>query len=51
LYYLIRRKNKMIEDYNFDGECTCGLIEWEPNEDGFFGCPFCEMWDGFEEDE
>ena len=37
-----------MEELNFDGECTCGDIEWEADEDGFEGCPYCEMWDGDE---
>lgn len=41
-----------LNDLNIDGECTCGLIDWEPNAEGYKGCPFCEYWDGcWEEDE
>ena len=27
-----------IEDF-----CTCDLMEWEPDEDGFLGCPHCQI--------
>ena len=33
-----------MEELNFDGECTCEEIDWEADEDGFEGCPFCQMW-------
>ena len=37
---------------NFDGECTCEVMVWEPAGDGFKGCPFCETYEGeWEEDE
>ena len=39
-----------MEDYNVDGECTC-FIDWTPTEEGFTGCPFCEYWDGFIEED
>ena len=38
-----------MEDY--DWECTCDTMEWEPTEDGFKGCPFCETYDGEWEEE
>jgi len=37
-----------MEDLNFDGECTCYDIYWYADEDGFEGCPYCEMWQGDE---
>ena len=42
------KKENTMEELNFDGECTCDEIEWEADEDGFEGCPFCQMWDGDE---
>ena len=39
-----------MEDINYDGECTCDIIDWFADEDGFEGCPFCEYWDGFWEE-
>ena len=33
-------------DIDYDNECTCGLINWAPNGEGFRGCPFCEHYDG-----
>ena len=44
----LNQKGDIMEELNFDGECTCGDIEWEADEDGFEGCPYCEMWDGDE---
>ncbi len=41
--------NRMMEhmhETDYDNECTCEVIEWEPTEDGFKGCPFCETYDG-----
>lgn len=41
-----------MNSIDFDNECTCDLMIWEPTEDGFEGCPFCETYDGeWEEDE
>lgn len=40
-----------MHETDYDNECTCNTVEWEPNEDGFKGCPFCEDYDGEWEDE
>lgn len=41
----------MVEEIDYDNECTCDLIDWEPNEDGLSICPFCEDGGGCWEEE
>ena len=35
-----------MQDIDYDNECTCNMINWFADENGFEGCPFCEAWDG-----
>ena len=35
-----------VVEKDYDWECTCSTINWEPTERGFACCPFCESYDG-----